>query len=440
MRAIREFFHTAFFRDASILQVGGFVQFAISFMGSITVARLLGPDGYGAFALAGALAGFFGLGLDAGQGQTVLVHFSRAYAAGEREEAARVAAFYVKATILIWICIGVPLFLAAGWLGNALYTRPDIGWYVRLLLVASAISSVTALFSLLLQVARRVTALGIMESLDQFLKSGAMALGAWTGLGVGGVAAGQATGAAASSIASLVLYRSYARRDALLPHIRSILARAWNVSLRQYLRFSITIAAAKNLGELHQIGIMFFLGRLASPQDAAFFKIAISYMTLAFFPLGAVSRLLQDQFPKDQVRDPAVLRNHFIKVSFISGAAAAVLGVFLMLLGPFLVGIVYGRPYAGTVPLIQALWWYTAVVGFGIGLGSLYRTLNRLSFAIKLQIGTLTIGMPLSFLLVRMYGPVGAVYGITLMKGLETIIAFSYGLSLLRLLKKGRLL
>src|SRR5207237_3896 len=118
--------------QASILQVGAFGQFGISFVSSLLIARLLGPSGYGVWALATALSGIVGLLLDFGQANSSLIQFSEAFARRDKDASARVAATYFKSLAVLYLFIGLPCYLAAGSLGKLVYDRPDLGHYVRL--------------------------------------------------------------------------------------------------------------------------------------------------------------------------------------------------------------------------------------------------------------------------------------------------------------------
>ncbi|MDO8558269.1 MAG: oligosaccharide flippase family protein [bacterium] len=418
-----DFIRTKFFRHASVLQAGSFVQFGISFAGSVLIARLLGPDQYGVWALAIALAGIMGLSLDWGQLSGLLILFSRASAEGNHERMRDAGSRYIKITLLLYLCVGVPLFFLADILGSALYHREDLGNYVRWLLISGFFTSGFALFAILLQVVRKVWLLTLAENADQGLKTGMMLGGLFAGLGLAGVAGGQALGTALSFLAILFFYRRYVQPTGLVPRVRSMLLHIRETSLRSFLRFSFPMALDNNIVEFYNLGIMLLLGRLASPSEAGFFKISLSYMSLAFFPLGAVTRLLQDQFPKDQVRDPAILRRHFIKVSVVGGFFAMAVGTILVLLGPFLIKVVYGAAYENATPFIKAFWWYTAVIGFGIGLGSLFRTISKVHISITINSVVLLVGWPLSLYLLDMYGALGAVYSFTILKGSATIIA-----------------
>lgn len=432
MGMFRDLTQTNFFRHASILQMGSFVQFGISFAGSILIARLLGPDQYGVWALAIVLVGMFGLLLDWGQGAGSLVLFAKAFARNDLEEMRRIGGFYIKITLLLFAFIGLPLFAMAGFIGEAAYGRGDLGWYVRILLAAGLVTTGSALLGIILQVVRSVVSLAAIEIVDQIAKTGLMLAALFAGFGILGIATGQFAGALVAFGIGLAVYRRKIQPLGIVPRIRSMLQAARSIALGGYVRFSLPIAVDKNFSELYHVGTMLMLGAFADPMNVGFFKIALSYMSLAIFPLGAVSRLLQDQLPKDQVKDPETLRKHFIKASLLGGIFALGAGTCLFFAGPWLVRIVYGAGYAGVVPYIKAFWWYTAVVGFGVGLGSFYRTIDKVRIPITLNALLLTIGWPLTHALLGAYGALGAVYSFTMLKGAATLIAFFIGLWILR--------
>lgn len=429
----RKFIKTQFFRHASILQIGSLAQFGVSFIGSVLIARLLGPEQYGIYALAVALAGIFGLFLDWGQGAGSLILFSKAHAEGNQEEMQRVGAFYLKTTLRLYILIGIPLALVAGYAGTALYHRTDLGNYVRWLVLGGFLAAGPGLVTMLLQVVRRIWLLTFIEGIDQIFKTGGMLIGLFWGFGITGVVGGQVAGVTLSSLLAWHLYR-YTAQSGMLPRFR-MFVRHMRDSSRAYLRFSFPIALDKNVSELYTVGTMALLGWLTAPSEVGFFKIALSYMSLALFVLGPVARLIQDQFPKDQIRDTALLKNHFIKVSLLSGAVSLIAGTILLLLGPFLVRLVYGEVYAEMIPFIHAFWWYTAIVGFGVGLGSLYRTLDKVAFTVKLNLLTMTFGFPMLWYATERFGALGAIYSFALMRVVSHLIAFFRAMKYLKSIK-----
>lgn len=418
------FFRQGFLRHAALLQLGSFLQYGVGAILPIAVARFLGPGQYGVWALISALSGLFVLFFDVGQRNGTIVLAAAAYARHDREGFVGALRSYLKTTVVVFLVLGIPALLAARYLGEALYQRGELGGYVRILILASFVGSSLLLVTIPLQIVRRVRLLAALENIDQAARTLFVVIFLLSGAELWGVVFGQLVGAIVSAGLALWLYHRLVAGAVFLPALAELGRKVFGQRLSSYLRFCLPIALDKNLADFYQTAVVLILGRLVATDQVGFFNIALGYISASLFILGPVSRLLHDQFPKDQARDPRVLRRNFLRVSVVSGLVAGGAALVLVFAGPFLVRLFYGAAFEGTISLIAPLWLYATMSGFGVGLGGLYRTLNLTSFTVKLHVVVLAIGITLSWYLVSRWGVMGAVYGMTFMRLLATGTAF----------------
>jgi O-antigen/teichoic acid export membrane protein len=78
------------------------------------------------------------------------------------------------------------------------------------------------------------------------------------------------------------------------------------------------------------------------------------------------------------------------------------------LAAPWVITTLYGSAYGGSVPLAMILAVDSALLGFGLAAGPLFRTLDRTDLPIRVHLVVLLIGLPLAFALIRTTGAAAA--------------------------------
>lgn len=389
----------------------------------VLYANLLGPEEFGRYALAVALAGFLNIFQEFGLSHAVVNLLARSVARGDRVEAGSVLAYFLKATVAIGATSGLAGILAAPWLGRWWYQDVAVGWYAALGVLAFALTFFMPLVTTLQQIRRELVALVLLETGSKVI--GAAVTVAWllVGGGIGAIIGGQLLLVVGSSVVAAVVYARYVRAGTA-----DGVRRLWRIRLpwdkvSYYFRFGLLIAISKNILKLNQTLPLLMLGAvLPTASGLGFFKVAFTYVGLPLVVADPVARLLNDQFPKTEVAGSGKLFRRFYQVTALTLVMELVILLPALAVAPFLLNVLFPA-YGSALPFIFALALYPLLVAWGVGLAAMFRTLNRMRVNVAIQVVTLVTLLPLSWWLIHAY----AIRGLVIMTLLFTLVPNALG-------------
>ncbi len=415
-----------FVRNVATLQVGSFGGTLVQAVFGILIARLLQPELFGVYSLSIGLAALAGLLLGAGMQDAVGTLVGSAYAKNDREELQNALAFLLKITFYAGILTLIIFFFLPS-LTEYFYSNSLIGWYAGIVLLAVFFStSFNAVVQLSLQVAGKIKALALLVFGDQFLRSGLSLLLIFVGLGVFGGVSGQLVGSIGVFIFSILMWRKLRKVYSIFPSLTELFNRTKSVSVFKYFGFSFWVAVDRNMGNLYMALPVVLTGIYVSTGEVSFFKLAFGYLNIALSLLGPISVLLNMEFPKIQVEDSRQLRNNFIKISVFGLVISIVLTLAAILVSPLAFRILYGESFLPSVSYVFGLAAYGALYGIGVGLGPMWRAINKVKVSILINIIILGGGIPLGLWLIKHYGLWGSVVMVTLWFTISHLISFIY--------------
>ena len=383
-----------FVRAVAALQVGSFGARFVSAITGLILARLLGPAGFGAYALLYAFASLLNLLQEVGVGTSTVNLLSRAYATRERSQVVEVLRNFTRVQVIILFTTGLGGAIAAPWLAQWWYGNPMLGWLASVAVMTVALQFFGPLLSTALQVSSRAPALASFELASRIGQSAIVLTLVGLGAGIPGVVFGQLIAMALTSMVAAVGYRRLQRQELLLPTVRELFrAPSPRGSLRRFFTFSLQVALDKNLANLNAtLPILIFGALMANPETLGQYKVAFAVATLPTMLLAPISRMLASQFPMTERFGERTLLQRFFQVGGLSFALtfaqAAVLGV----LGPWVIRLLYGPAYEPAVSLMSVLLPYAVIISAGVGIGPMFRTLNRMGVIIVINlVATLTL-------------------------------------------------
>lgn len=421
-----------FVKDFVILQVGNILGNVTQAVVGIVFVRILQPELYGIYALAFSFAGLLSIFLGIGAQDAVTTILGGAYERRDERQIREALAFLLKITILTGLIAFVGA-LCAPLLANALYDNYQVGIYAGIVVLASIISTTFYSFSsIILQIVGRMKARMILGLGDQLLRTLLALVMVLLGFKVLGIVIGHFVGAVLIFIASVTLWRRVKRDFSIIPSIRAIAGQVRHVSIRRYLKFSFWIAVDRNLSNLYNILPVFLTGIYVMPGQVTYFKLAFGYLNLALSFLGPIGTLLNVEFPKMQVQSRERLAKNFVRISLYAFVLSIGITLVVSLISPIVFKILYGAEFLDSIPYVYGLFLYGSIMGLGIGLGSIFRALNRVLFSIKLHIVTIAVGIPAGLLAIKQWGLWGSVALVTVWYVAIHVIAFFYVLRALK--------
>jgi O-antigen/teichoic acid export membrane protein len=97
-----------------------------------------------------------------------------------------------------------------------------------------------------------------------------------------------------------------------------------------------------------------------------------------------------------------------------------------VVISPFAFRILYGESYIPSVNYVFGLFAYGALFGLGVGLGPMWRAMNRVKVSILINMIVLGVGVPLGLFLIKNFGLWGAVITVTLWFTVSHFVSFIY--------------
>jgi len=416
----------AFVRKAFIMQVSGGLASVLQSLAGVVLARVLKPELFGQYSLAFSVASVASIVLASGFQDALMPLIARGHARGNAEEVVLNFSYWAKwvGTSVIFVAVVAMLLPLAT---AHLYGSAAVGVFAGILLVASFVSTTVFSFaSVAAQVAGRITVLAWLSLTDMIVRYGVATALTVAGAGVLGASTGHLFGAVIILLISIPVYSFMRTRDKLFPRLSDVIRHARTVSWRLHLSRGIWVWIDRNFGTIYQALPVAMVGLFIPIASVAFFKLAFGYVNTGMAVLGPVSLLLNTEFAKIQVMSPRRLRSAFIRVSLMGMAIAGGVTLFAIAVGPWVFRLLYGSAYMPGVQLVYGLVVYGFILGLGIGLGPMWRTLNKVRTSVAINCGVLGVGIPLGLLLMHMFGSWGGVATVTLWYGAAHFGSFFY--------------
>lgn len=427
------FFNHKFVRRTATLQIGSFSGTIVQAIIGIIIARLLQPELLGIYSLAFGLAATTSLIIGMGIQEAVSSLLGRAYAQKDETEVKNILGFMLKITfIAAFIVLIFSVFLPN--IADKLYGNSVIGVYAAIVVVAVTLSSFffTLAYSAF-QVTGRIKSLTYLIITDQSLRSGLSLILVIAGLGVLGAVSGHLAGALIIFISSALLFSGLKTKDPIFPGLWRLIVSAKNVQLKKYFGFTFWVALDRNMGNLFMALPVILTGIYVTASEVSFFKLAFGYTNLALSLLGPISVLLNVEFPKLQIENKEKLAENFKRISLYSLAFSTLLTVAAVVVSPIAFRILYGESYLPSVKYVFGLIAYGTLFGIGVGLGPMWRAINKVKVSIFINLIILTGGIPLGLWLIKSYGLWGTVIMVTIWFTVSHSISFIYLLRKLKL-------
>ena len=408
------------------MQVGTIFSTLVSIAASILLARILLPDQYGTYRIVFSFAGIILLFLSWGVENATPIILSEEYSKQNKAEIKNVITYFFKTNFYILI-LSLLAIVVAPFLSELVYGLKEIGYLSRIVILTSVMTVFVNLINIIFQIKRKVSAAVIFDFSKELLRVILSLAALFLGLEVAGVLKGQLLAALLAVLAMIIIYAKYFSKDKLLPKPKEIIANFRAVKIRKYFSFGMFISFDKNVSALYSLLPIFFLGIFYPSEQVAYLNIALKYITLPLILLAPISRLLDIRLPQMTAEsDIGKLKRSFYKVSIISGMIVFVLAIFALFLAPFLIKLFYGENYAESVSLIYYLVPLPILSGFAVGIGSLFRVLNKLKAALVINGTLVVLGVAPVYLSIKIFGVVGMIIAYILWLSVSNLVSFLY--------------
>lgn len=408
------------------MQAGTAFTTLINVAASILLARILLPEQYGTYRVVFSFAGLILLFLSWGVESATPVILSEEYSRQNKTGIKNVLTYFFKVNFYILLMSFLAVFISPI-LSEKIYGSKEVGYLSRIVILSSAILNFSVLINIILQVKRKVSRAVIFDSSKELLKVSFSLAALFLGLEVAGVLKGQFLASFLIFLMFVAIYAKYISKKSLFPELKEILLNFKTVKIKKYFGFGAFISLDKNISHLYTLLPVFFLGVLYPSEQVAYFNIALKYVTLPLILLAPVSQLLDVRMPQMTAEtDAGKFKRNFYKVSLVSGFIVFFLMLPVLILAPFLIKMFYGQIYLNSVPMIYYLAPLPIISGFAVGIGSLFRVLDKLKSALIINAVIVALGIIPAYLSVKNFGVIGLAVVYTLWLSVSNFVSFLY--------------
>lgn len=329
-----------------VLFAGNLVATVALTVASIVIARLLGPNGYGGFALALTLPNilqlFAALGLNAAVTRFVAFDLAR----GEKEEAKRLAETALLFTLLFGLVLSGVSYLSAGVVASDLFGRPYLAPEIR---VASAVVVGQALVNSAVAAAIGWNAMSLAafaNAAQAFLRLALSPLLILAGLGLLGAVEGQSAGLVVGALAAVaVLYSTRIGTSRL----------AWGTfvsDLGRMLRYGIPAFSLNVSSGIWPYYLPVVLAAVATNVAIGYYQAAYNFTVAVTLVASATSSALFPAFASIQGGGGDLTRAVRLAMRYLGYVGIPV--VFLLAgTAPELLRIFFGLSFVPGAPYLQ---------------------------------------------------------------------------------------
>jgi len=348
---LKRLFARRFVRDVLTLQVGNVLSMGIGFVKSIVLARLLGVEGFGQYAVVTTVAGTLSVFTNFGQNQAADTFFAEQYSMKNADGMRTVIKYCflltgIAAFVLMLLALGATTIM------DRFYGLPTLGFAAALAFLSAMIAGWEAPFVTMMQSVRSIRTLTILENVDALLQcmlSIGLVLMGW---GVLGIFIGLFVTKAIMLATRIVIHRAISIKFKL-PSLRSSFrSKGRMVPL---LKQGFWIAVDKNVGNLFPQGFLFVMSFFTSAAVVGFAQLAYKIGSLpSTFILPQLARMSTTVLPALRAQGTDILRRNcalLLKHALLVHTAASMASLVVI---PFFILVFYGAAFSAAIT--PALW------------------------------------------------------------------------------------
>jgi O-antigen/teichoic acid export membrane protein len=383
--------------------VGKFAGRGVQFAGQVLLARVLGPEGFGLYALGWALLGLVRLVAPLGL-ENAIVRFGAQAAATGASALHAVVRRSLGATLVSSVLFGSGMWLFADALSTGLFDEPRVAPVLRLLAPAVPLAALVRVMSAATRVSGQMKLSVLAEDLAQpavifALLVAAQLVGA-SGV-LGATAATTLSFAVALGVAGICLMRAFPG----MPGVRPV----GGASLRALMTFSIPSMLAAGLSVALNLVDRIMIGHFRPVHEVGVYQ-AISQTSMVFMViLNAMNTIFGALVPTLELEGE---RGRLVEMLRVTTKWAVYLSVpvalvFCLLAGPA-IELLFGRAYLDGAPALRILT-LAQIANVAVGqIGMVLIMTGRQLRWLALTVPAFALNIVLNLMLVPRLGPTGA--------------------------------
>ncbi len=379
-------------------------------VGTIIVGLFILPTAYGLFAIASIPATTFLLFQDWGIGAALTRFCAQCRAESREGDLRRIVITGLIFEVATGLLLTVISLSMASFVASSVFGKPESAFLIAIISVTILSSAFSGAATSIFVGFERMKLSSYTMISQAVVQSTLSPLLVYLGYGAFGAAIGLTFGSVAGSVTSgVLLYFVIFRRLSSRFAFRNGLLQ----TLKPMLRYGVPLAISSIITGILAQFYSFMMAIFCSTSVIGNFKVATNFMVLlAFFTIPITTVL----FPAFSKINPEKERK-LLKTVYASSAKYTAILIIpatlaLIVLSRSLIGTLYGNKwsYAPLLLSLNILGYLLAVFG-SLTIYSLLTALGETKFYLKLNLLTISIGVPIAFILIPTLGIIGMIIG-----------------------------
>ena len=379
----------------------------ISAVGTIVIARLLGPDNMGLYAIALAAPNLISTFRDWGV-NTAMIKYSAEY--NSENNIAKIRSVFVSGLafeIIVGLALSLLSLVLSQFLAN-FYGRPAIVQLIQIasffILTGALVNTATSAFTGMEKMHLNSIMLIVQSIIKTIVIIGLVALGLGTLGAVIGFSVGVLFAGVIGVLLMFTMYRSLPKpTNGILELTKTI-----KTMLKYGLPLSIGAILSGFLTQFYSFIMAFFVTDNALIGN---YSVAVNFVVLITFFATPVTTMLFPAFSKlDAQKDRETLKNVFQYSVKYAALIVMPVTIMVMALAQPAIGTIFEDKYVQAplyLGLLSVIYLFTALGS--LSTGNLINGQGYTKYNLKLTLLTVAIGFPLSFVLVSQFGIIGLI-------------------------------
>jgi len=374
-----------FVKNLSYLQASHFAVMGAQFASSLLMARVLGPELLGLYALVYSVFGFTMAFFKLNLRQTALVKLAGAFNSNDKEKGLEALSFLIGSGIIVYGVACIVGLTIVPLLTNRIYSG-SFGHIVALLFLPLPLSPFGSLYSLMLESSGHFRALSVWESLTGILRPIVILLVAFLTASVFHMVLCAVSYDILISCLGLIKYIDNRKRQPFYPEVQRII-KSLNVKKifnREYVNFSIALSVSKNISTLQETILILAVGKLYPLEQVGFFKLAKSLASLVGFFGSPLSRAALISFTK--TKDSRRLIKKYVTMAGMSFFFVLASAGILLAGWDYLLKVLGGKYSSLPLSYLALFLLFYLISSVTIPLGALQKRINIVDVMAKVHV------------------------------------------------------
>ena len=420
---------------ASLLAISQYIAAVLNIITNILMARLLGPTDYGLVALTVAYPTML-WSLVGTKSVSVITRYVAAFRAKrEFEKLKAVVKLGYGLDFFVSLLAFTLVAVSGWWVSKNFYQQPNLAWLMVIYAGSFPLFSLTGASWALLSSWERFRLLAIFEVLHPFLKLCLVVGFIVVGLGVAGAVIGMALAQAGVGLIMMVAATNLLLREALGTWWKASLESAASLKRELTSFFGWNYLLVTLNGLMAQIPVM-LLGRFRGPEEAGFYRIAVSIGTVGSYLETSLGRVIYPTISarwtlEGEDRIVSALKRWTLKIGLPIGVSL----IFATLLFPWLLPLLYGHGYRPVVLGAQVIMLGVAISAAFFWLNSFYYASGRVNLWVSGYALYTTLVIGLGWFVIKQWG----FFGLACLVAVGKVLFMLSMLALISRVKGGKL-